>query len=48
MESQRITEVSPNFFDVVGFSEKLFDLMKMAETDREVLLNEIRQVELAA
>lgn len=35
-----------NVFAIAGFSEKVFDLMKMLETDKNALINEIERVEL--
>jgi 60 kDa SS-A/Ro ribonucleoprotein len=33
-----------NVFALAGFSEKVFDIMKMMEQDRKVLLNEIKKI----
>ena len=35
-----------NIFCIAGFSEKIFDIMKFLETDRNALINEIEKVEL--
>lgn len=34
-----------NVFAVAGFSDKVFDLMKMLETDKRAVINEIKKVE---
>jgi hypothetical protein len=31
---------------IAGFSDKIFDLMKQAETDKDALLNAIKQVQI--
>ena len=36
----------PNIFCITGFSEKIFDTMKMLETDKNALINEIEAIEL--
>jgi 60 kDa SS-A/Ro ribonucleoprotein len=35
-----------NVFCLAGFSEKIFDVMKLLETDKQALISEIRKVEL--
>lgn len=35
-----------NVFCIAGFSEKIFDVMKLLEEDREALINKIEQIEL--
>lgn len=35
-----------NVFCIAGFSEKIFDIMRMMETDRKALINTIKAVEL--
>lgn len=35
-----------NVFAVAGFSEKVFDLMKILETDRQALVNKIKSIDL--
>ena len=35
-----------NVFCLAGFSEKVFDIMKLLETDRRALINEIENIEL--
>lgn len=35
-----------NVFAIAGFSEKIFDIMKLMETDKKALLNTIRRVEI--
>lgn len=37
-----------NIYALAGFSEKLFDIMKMLEQDRNALVNEIKKVEFRA
>lgn len=36
----------PNVYCLAGFSEKVFDTMKLLETDRNALINEIESIEL--
>lgn len=36
----------PNVLCIAGFSEKIFDTMKMLETDKNAMLNEIESIEL--
>ena len=35
-----------NVFAIAGFSEKIFDIMKLMEVDKKALVNTIKQVEL--
>jgi len=45
------TQFNPNNSRVVnlsGFSEKIFDLMKLAETDRKILISKIEQIEIGS
>jgi hypothetical protein len=35
-----------NVFAIAGFSEKIFDIMKLMEVDKKALINTIKQVEL--
>lgn len=35
-----------NVFAIAGFSEKIFDIIKLMETDKKALINEIRKIEL--
>lgn len=35
-----------NVFCIAGFSDKVFDIMKLLETDKQALVNEIKRVEL--
>jgi hypothetical protein len=35
-----------NVFCLTGFSDKVFDIMKMMETDKDALINEIKKIEL--
>lgn len=35
-----------NVFALAGFSEKVFDIMKLLETDKKALINEIEKIEL--
>jgi len=35
-----------NVFAIAGFSEKIFDIMKMMETDKKALINTIKKIEL--
>jgi hypothetical protein len=35
-----------NVFCIAGFSEKVFDIMKMMEVDKKALINEINKVQL--
>jgi hypothetical protein len=35
-----------NVFCIAGFSDKVFDIMKLLETDKQALVNEIKKVEL--
>ena len=34
-----------NVFAIAGFSEKIFDVMKLMEIDKKALINKIKQVE---
>jgi hypothetical protein len=34
-----------NVFAIAGFSEKVFDIIKLLEQDKKALMNEIRKVE---
>jgi hypothetical protein len=33
-------------FAIAGWSEKIFDLMKILETDKEAMINEIEKIQL--
>ena len=35
-----------NVFCLAGFSDKVFDIMKLMETDKNALINEIKKIEL--
>jgi len=36
----------PNVFCLAGFSDKIFDIMKLLESDKQALINEIEKIEL--
>jgi hypothetical protein len=35
-----------NVYEIAGFSEKVFDIIKLLETDRQALVSEIEKIEL--
>jgi hypothetical protein len=35
-----------NVYCLAGFSEKVFDIIKLLETDKDALINEIEKIEL--
>jgi len=42
----QIPQGDPNSYLIPGFSDKIFDIMKILETDREALINKINKIEL--